>query len=360
MPASRVSQQDLDLVLAHTAPLWDEVRGQRIFLTGGTGFFGCWLVESFCSINRALDLGAEITILTRSARAFAQNCPHLVSDPAVTLHPGDVRTFTFPGGEYRYVVHAATESWARQAEMAPPFASIASLSTDMDRLSTAIGGTGRALEFAAAHGAQKFLLTSSGGVYGKQPAHLTHLPETYTGAPDQLDTASIYAEGKRVSELMCAVYQERAELECKIARCWTFCGPHLPLDRHFAIGNFIGDVLAGRSIQIHGDGTPRRSYLYAVDLVIWLWTILFQAPPLVPFNVGSARDLSILELAQVVAATLNPQTQIHVAREAGPDAAPARYVPSVERAQTLLGLRERVALEDAIRRTAAWHKGSSD
>jgi nucleoside-diphosphate-sugar epimerase len=346
VPAKQLAREDLDLILAMTGQLWDEMRGQRIFLTGGTGFFGIWLVESFCSINRALGLGAEVTVLTRNPEVFAQKCPYLVSDPTVILHTGDVRSFTFPDGEYRYVIHAATESWPRQAAMEP-----------LELLSTAIDGTERTLEFAATHGTERFLLTSSGAVYGKQPDDLTHCPETYTGAPDPLTPASVYAEGKRVAELLCAVYQEQTQLECTIARCWAFCGAHLPLDRHFAIGNFIGDVLAGRAIQIQGDGTPRRSYLYAADLVIWLWTILFRAPSLVPINVGSARDVSILELAQVVAATLRPETQIVVARKADPDAAPARYVPAIDRAEKLLSLRETITLEDAIRRTAAWHKG---
>ena len=339
-----LAKQDLNLVLERTAPLWTEMRGQRVFLTGGTGFFGIWLVESFCAINRALGLGAELTILTRAPEAFARKCPHLVSDPAVILHTGDVRSFVFPGGEYPYVIHAATESWPRQAEAEP-----------LELLSTAISGTERTLEFAATHGARRFLLTSSGAVYGKQPANLTHLPETYSGAPDHLAPVSVYAEGKRVAELLCSVYQEQTGLECAIARCWAFCGPHLPLDRHFAIGNFIGDVLAGRAIHIQGDGTPRRSYLYAADLVIWLWTMLFRAPSLVPIHVGSARDLSILELAQVVAAALSPETRILVAQKADPDVAPARYVPAIDRAEKLLGLRETITLEDAIRRTAAWH-----
>jgi len=65
--------------------------------------------------------------------------------------------------------------------------------------------------------------------------------------------------------------------------------------------------------------------------------------------------VSILQLAECVAETLAPATDIHVARQAVPGALPARYVPSVERAEELLGLRETVGLEEAIRRTAAWH-----
>jgi dTDP-glucose 4,6-dehydratase len=352
--AAPLSIVDLDLVLANTRELWEEMRGQRVFITGGTGFFGCWLVESFCHANRALGLGGRATVLTRDPAKFALKCPHLASDPAVTLHAGDVRSFEFPAGEFRFVIHAATEASARQAAEEP-----------LEMLSTILAGTERTLKFAAQCGAGKFLLTSSGAVVGRQPAKLTHVPESYDGAPDPLNAASVYAEGKRASELMCAVHQKAAEakgveFEAKIARCWAFCGPHLPLDAHFAIGNFIGDVLAGRPISIAGDGTPRRSYLYAADLATWLWTILFRAPSLLAINVGSARDVSIRELAEIVAATLAPKTEIRVAKQAVPGAVPERYVPSVERAEMVLGLRETVGLEEAIRRTAAWHTGAGE
>ncbi len=347
--AAPLSIVDLDLILAQTRELWEEMRGQSVFITGGTGFFGCWLVESFCHVNRALELGARATVLTRDPTRFAAKAPHLAGDPAIALHAGDVRSFNFPAGEFRYVIHAATEASAKQSAEEP-----------MEMLSTILAGTERTLKFAAQCGARKLLLTSSGAVYGRQPGDMTHVPESYDGAPDPLNAASVYAEGKRAAELMCAVYQKSAEakgveFEAKIARCWAFCGPHLPLDAHFAIGNFIGDVLAGRSISIAGDGTPRRSYLYAADLATWLWTILFRAPSLLAINVGSARDVSIRELAECVTAKLAPETNIQVAKQAVPGAVPERYVPSVERVEMLLGLRETVGLEDAIRRTAEWH-----
>jgi len=193
------------LILEHTAPLWEEVRGSRIFLTGGTGFFGCWLLESFCFVNHLLGLGARATILTRNPEAFAKKCPHLAADNAVTLHAGDVRSFLFPEGEFRYLIHAATEVSAKQAAEAP-----------CEMLSTIIAGTERALEFALTHGSRKFLLTSSGAVYGKQPADVTHLPESYTGAPDPVDPANVYAEGKRTAELLCAFIRRLAASSAKL------------------------------------------------------------------------------------------------------------------------------------------------
>lgn len=351
MAAKPISAEDLEHILAETRGLWEEMRGQSVFLTGGTGFFGCWLVESFCYVNRALGLGARAMVLSRDPARFAAKCPHLAGDAAVTLLAGDVRDFAFPAGEFRYVIHAATEASAKQLAEEP-----------WEMLTTILAGTERTLQFAEQCGAQKFLLTSSGAVYGRQPSEIVHLPESYAGAPDALDAGSAYAEGKRASELMCAVYQKTlarkgVAFEAKIARCWAFCGPHLALDAHFAIGNFIGDILARRPIAIGGDGTPRRSYLYGADLAIWLWTMLFRAPGLVAINVGSANDKSIREIAETVAATLHPAVAVKVAKQAESGAAVSRYVPSVDRAAHLLGLRETVSLEESIRRTAAWYGG---
>src|SRR5580704_17150394 len=344
MAERKISTADLDHILTTTAPLWEEMRDQRIFITGGTGFFGCWLLESFSYINRQLNLNARATVLTRDPAAFAMKCPHLAADPALAFHAGDVRSFSFPDGDFPYVIHAATEASGRQAAEEP-----------LARLSTIIDGTARMLNFAETHSTRKLLLTSSGAVYGKQPASLTHVPEEYLGGPDPLDPGSVYAEGKRISELMCALQSMQSPIEIKIARCFAFVGPHLPLDTHFAIGNFIGDVLAGRPIRINGDGTPMRSFLYASDLAIWLWTMLFRSPDLIPVNVGSDNDLSILELARAVVQSLNAAVDIHVAKEVIPGTDIARYVPSVDRARRLLGLKETVDLQEAIRRTAAWY-----
>jgi nucleoside-diphosphate-sugar epimerase len=332
---------DLDHVLAHTTGLWEELRGQRIFITGGTGFFGCWLLESFAWANEHLKLGATAVVLTRNPEAFRQKAPHLANQPAIQFHVGDVCNFAFPAGRFSHVIHAATEASAKLNAEQP-----------LAMFDTIVEGTRRTLEFTRQSGAKKFLLTSSGAVYGRQPPDLTHIPEEYGGGPEQTDPHWAYGEGKRAAEMLCTLYAKQHGLEPRIARCFAFVGPYLPLDIHFAIGNFIRDGLKGGPIQVNGDGTPYRSYLYAADLAIWLWTILFRGQTCRPYNVGSETDLPIREVARVVAGAF-PPCRVQIAREPDPGRPAERYVPSTQRARQELKLRERIDLREAVCKTAA-------
>jgi len=108
--ARSLPQPDLDHVLEHTQGLWDELRGGRLFVTGGTGFFGRWMLETFLMANEELRLGAEAIVLTRDADAFARAAPHVTRQAAITLHTGDVRSFDFPQTDCTHVLHMATEA----------------------------------------------------------------------------------------------------------------------------------------------------------------------------------------------------------------------------------------------------------
>jgi nucleoside-diphosphate-sugar epimerase len=335
--------EDLDHVLHHTRALWEEMRGQSIFITGGTGFFGMWLLESFVRANDALGLDARAVVLTRDPQAFARKAPHLTCRADLEFVPGDVRTFVFPTARFTYVIHAATEASAKLNVDQPS-----------EMLDAIIGGTRRVLEFAQQCGVRKFLLTSSGAVYGKQPSEMTYVAEDYVGAPDPLLPSSAYGEGKRVSEHMCVVHSRQHGYEIKIARCFAFVGPHLPLDGQFAIGNFINNALKGEPILVDGDGTPMRSYLYASDLAIWLWTILFKAISGRAYNLGSSEALSIIEVARAVARILNDGIPIKVAKTPDLSRPVSRYVPRVQLASDELGLDVKVPTADAIRRTVRW------
>ena len=81
----RLSEEDLQHVLTHTKNLWDEVRNKSIFLTGGTGFFGKWLTETFLYINKALKLDAKLTILSRDPARFINQFPFYLSEPSIVF-----------------------------------------------------------------------------------------------------------------------------------------------------------------------------------------------------------------------------------------------------------------------------------
>jgi dTDP-glucose 4,6-dehydratase len=211
-------------------------------------------------------------------------------------------------------------------------------------------------------------LTSSGAVYGRQPPEVTHIPEDFPFSPDQPGIRNAYAEGKRAAEELClAASRPNAHggsVHATIARCFAFVGPHLPLNIHFAIGNFIRDALAGRPIHVGGDGTPWRSYLYAADLVEWLLVILLNGQAGRPYNVGSETAVSIRELADrvaTVAATEQPEQgrpDVLVARQPHQGVPSERYVPDCGRARTELGLIPATSLDTAILRTMRFHAGS--
>jgi len=336
---------DLDHVLTHTQGIWEDLRGRRLFITGGTGFFGCWLLESFAWANDALGLEAEALVLTRDPDAFAKKHPHLAAHPAIRFHQGDIRAFSFPAGEFSHIIHGATEASAALNRDDP-----------LEMIETITEGTRRALEFARRCGAKRFLMISSGAVYGAQPPGLSHVPEEYVGAPDCTRPGSAYGEGKRLAELFCAVRAEKHGLDISIARCFAFVGPFLPLDTHFAVGNFLRDGLGGGPIQIGGDGTPVRSYLYAADLAVWLWTILLRGRAGRAYNVGSEAAVTISETAQAVAACFAPAPLVRIGRTAVADTPAERYVPSTERARTELGLEAHISLEDALQRTLEWNR----
>lgn len=334
-------------VVRQAEDAFEELRGARIFLTGGTGFVGTWLVETFVRANVALDLGARMTVLTRRPEAFRAKAPHLVADPALRLITGDVTRLTssIAGERFTHVIHAATEASAAVND-ADPLAAV----------DTAVAGTRAVLECAKDWGSKRVLFTSSGAVYGAQPSELDLMPEDHRGAPDPLEPAAAYAEGKRMAEMLCALYAKQHGVPVTVARLFAFVGPYLPLDFHYAIGNFIADGLGRRPITVAGDGSPVRSYLYAGDMAVWLWSILAFGDTAVAYNVGSEAGYAIADVARTVAEAFDPPAEVAILGAQTRAGSGNRYVPSTQRARDELGLTETVSLTDAVARTVRWYE----
>jgi dTDP-glucose 4,6-dehydratase len=315
---------------------------KNLLITGGTGFFGRALLRYLDSLNRAngsLPFD-QVTVVSRSPENFRLKHPSLADLSWLTWHAGDVLVpSSLPqDGNYQFILHAASDS------------TDASALTLLQTYLQIVVGTEIMLKFAATCGAQRFLLTSSGGAYGPQPSHIEAIPETYNGKLDPLNPSNAYGVAKRQAEHLCAQYGHQYGIQTVIARCFAFVGEDLPRDAHFAIGNFIRDAIERPEIIVNGNGSPIRSYMHQSDLAHWLLTLLQQGASGNAYNVGSDEATSIADLARLVRDIVSPEKQVHVKSQLLADNVfRNRYVPDISKAKMDLGLEITVPLAEAIR-----------
>lgn len=321
---------------------WLKLKHVRILLTGATGWFGTWLLDALVAANRSFELDLTILAMSRSPEHFRARHPALYAASEIEWIKADVRDWPVSlAHDVTHIIHAATEASAQLNQNQPDV-----------MFNTIVDGTRNALRFAVQSSCRGFLLLSSGAIYGAQPVSVTHLSEDCMSAPDCTDVHHAYAEGKRAAEQLCAIWNTQHAVPTRIARCFAFVGPHMPLDTHFAIGNFIRDALTDRTIVIRGEGQPQRSYLYMTDLVLWLLAILLRGFDARPYNVGSDQSISLKQLAHKISllsgSDAGTEIQGHTSK------ADRNYVPDVSRIVREMDVRTTVGLDDSIQRTYSW------
>lgn len=328
------TKSDLDLCCGGM-PFWEDFRSKRIFVTGGTGFVGRWLLESIVEANDRLGLNVEVTILSRDPEAWRFNAPHLA--PRVRAVRGDVRSFELDVISADWIVHAAGPT--RRADLAV---------ADADVYDQIVEGTRRVLALTERGSASRLLMISSGAVYGSMPENVACFDES--GWPRSgVEGGGAYAEGKRAAEALCA---QAKSVDCIIARCFSFVGAFLPLQDRFAIGNFLWDALQQRPIKVLGGGEDIRSYLYAPEMASWLWALMARGSGGAAYNVGSSEPITVRALAELVAVTAANASKVEIG--AAVPGRVTRYVPNVTRFYQEFQMRPHIPLADAIQRTFHW------
>jgi nucleoside-diphosphate-sugar epimerase len=340
--------KDLAEVTARTQAVFRELAGSNILITGAGGFVGSWLTETLLHGLDQVGLASSVTITTRSEAAYRALNPTITSHPRIRIIQADIADPQALAGlsGITHVIHAASMVNGQRS----PAGGIAVL--DSIQL-----GTSNLLRWAKHNPLRRFLFISSGAVYGRPDVGTSGIPETMATVPHGLGPETAYGIGKRSAELMACLHASMSGYEMVIARLWSFVGPRLPLDGHFAIGNFVADVLAGRRIKVTGDGTSIRSYQYVGDLCVWLWTLLVRGNHGEAYNVGSSEPVAIADLANVVNSTLNG-SGVDIRADRSPVNGDC-YVPDTRKACSSFGLNCDIALPEGIRRMAAYGQQTS-
>src|SRR4051812_9204862 len=311
---------DAEAVLNGRVERLAPLRGQHVFITGGTGFLGTWLLELIQVLNTQHQFGLQVTISSRNPQTWAARWPHLGGAKWLTLQAGDVRYLAELPRDVRYIIHAAALTDRRV------FASNPSAVADTNAV-----GTLRVLRAATLlEDLQKFVLLSSGLVYGGQPWDRPRIDEDYGGVLRCGDVNAVYPESKRLAEVVAQCAISESKLPVVTLRPFAFVGPYQSLQLPWAVTDFIRDSFRGGPIRIMGDGATVRSVMYYSDFAFGVLLALAAGRPRTTYNLGSDEPVDLLTLAQKITKHFDPVPEIRLrVGQAGHDR--NRLVPDTSR-----------------------------
>ena len=325
---------DRHIAFKHLA---QEMGNSSFFITGGSGLFGRWILSFFNWSERRKYSEPKLTILSRQ---------DFSSSSSVKFICGDIKNFQSHDLKYTYTLH-----------MAAPSASETYRSMDeLDKFHVLAKGTETLLNSARLNTEKRTLVLSSGALFGGfDETKVDKISESERHAPAYADDLQALSIGKRVAEFLTKEFCCKGYIDASIARCFSFIGPGLPTDLHYAVGNFVAQAVAGENIVIKGTGRPIRSFMHLGDMVFWVMTILFRGRNGEDYNVGSKDGISMLDLAKEIVDVLETRSEIVVLGESDKTSGnPPNYyyVPDTLKAERELGLHCRAELRASIKEYA--------
>ncbi|XP_043711062.1 UDP-glucuronic acid decarboxylase 4-like [Telopea speciosissima] len=304
-------------------PLGLKRKGLRIVVTGGAGFVGSHLVD------RLINRGDSVIVVDNFFTGRKENLMHHFGNPRFELIRHDVVEPLLL--EVDQIYHLACPASPVHYKFNP-----------VKTIKTNVVGTLNMLGLAKRVGA-RFLLTSTSEVYGDPLQHPQ--VETYWGNVNPIGVRSCYDEGKRTAETLTMDYHRGAGVEVRIARIFNTYGPRMCIDDGRVVSNFVAQALRKEPMTVYGDGKQTRSFQYVSDLVEGLMRLM-EGEHVGPFNLGNPGEFTMLELAQVVQETIDPNAKIEFRPNTEDD--PHKRKPDISRAKELLGWEPNIPLRKGL------------
>ena len=304
----------------------------RAVITGGAGFLGSHLCR------RLLAEGYDVVCMDSLLTGRVANVEEL-QGAHFRLVNVDVTDFIHVSGPVDAVLHFAS-----------PASPIDYLRYPIQTLKVGALGTYRALGLAKDKGA-RFLLASTSEVYGDPQVHPQ--PETYWGHVNPIGPRGVYDEAKRFAEALTMAYHRSHGVETRIVRIFNTFGERMRVDDGRAFCTFAVQALRGEPLTVHGDGSQTRSLCYVEDLVEGIWRLL-GSDLTGPVNIGNPEEVTVLELARMVAWAAGVEPR--VAFKPRPEDDPEVRRPDITLATSQLGWKPQVSLAEGIERTLPWFR----
>lgn len=320
-----------------TAPRYSAPTRKRVLVTGGAGFIGSHLCE------RLLAHGHDVLVADNFYSGTRDNLARFADHPNFELLRHDV---TFPlYVEVDQIYHLAC-----------PASPIFYQRDPVQTTKTSVHGSINMLGLAKRTGA-RILLASTSEVYGDPEVHPQ--PESYWGRVNPIGIRSCYDEGKRCAETLFFDYHRQHQLEIKVARIFNTYGPRMRPDDGRVVSNFIVQALMGEPLTIYGDGTQTRSFCFVDDLVEGLIRLMDSPADVTgPVNLGNPGEFTMLELAELVLAEIDPSGTL--VRQPLPQDDPTQRRPDIGVATSVLDWEPTIQLAEGLKETIDYFRGQFD
>ena len=305
----------------------------RYLVTGGAGFIGSHLCESF------LSQGHEVLCMDNYSTGAKANIGQFLKNPSFRFIDHNVSRYIEVPEPLDFILHFAS-----------PASPVDYLELPIPTLKVGALGTHNTLGLAKAKDAV-FLLASTSEVYGDPLVRPQ--PEDYWGNVNPIGPRGVYDEAKRFAEAMTMAYHRYHGLKTRIVRIFNTYGPRMRLLDGRVVPNFIMQALRGEPLTVYGEGQQTRSFQYVDDLVTGLNKLL-HANYHLPVNIGNPNEMTVLEFAKKII-ELTGSTSTIVFKPL-PEDDPQVRQPDISKAKELLGWEPKVNLELGLKKTIEYFR----
>jgi dTDP-glucose 4,6-dehydratase len=300
----------------------------RYLITGGAGFIGSHLCESF------LSQGQEVLCMDNYSTGAKNNINPFLKNPRFRFIDHNVSRYIEVEEPLDFILHFAS-----------PASPVDYLELPIPTLKVGALGTHNTLGLAKAKNAV-YLLASTSEVYGDPLVR----PQTeeYWGNVNPIGPRGVYDEAKRFAEAMTMAYHRYHGLNTRIVRIFNTYGPRMRLRDGRVVPNFIMQALKGEPLTVYGEGQQTRSFQYVDDLIAGL-NLLLKADYHLPVNIGNPHEMTVLEFAKKIIEITGSKSPIVF--KPLPEDDPQVRQPDIGKAKAILGWEPKVKLDEGLQKT---------
>ena len=363
--ASDVIEEDLKYINSHLMDDFSRLAGKKILITGGAGFLGYYLIQALLHWNsRNPDSSKiDVTVYDNYIRGIPGWLTALDEDPFLHLFRQDI-AMPLPDikPDFSFIIHAASIASPTYYRKYP-----------IETMDANINGLRSLLEYALkqqnkTNPVEGLLFFSTSEIYGDPDSQNIPTPETYRGNVSCTGPRACYDESKRYGEALCVNFARQYGLPVTVARPFNNYGPGLKITDRRVLPDFARDILAGRNIVMHSDGSPTRTFCYVADAIVGYYKILLRGKAGEAYNIGVDKpEISIAQLADQVTAIakklFNYQGKVIFQSSADVDYLvdnPNRRCPVITKARRDLDYDPGIPLEEGLLRTLIWYNENQE